>query len=223
MAKAHTSGKRLQIDKANTTMIVAVAIAAFLLTFSVVAGKALLAKRSYQGRVIAEKQKALKQLQENIKATTSLVTSYKAFVETSDNIIGGNPKGTGERDGDNAKITLDALPSKYDYPALAASLEKIITGKNHQLKTITGTDDEVAQATGDDKGGPVEMPFQVIVAGNFASDKDLMSIFEKSIRPIQVKEIELQSTDNGGLDITIDASTYYLPAKTLKIDTKEVQ
>ncbi len=223
MAKQHTSGKRLLIDKANTTMLIVVAASAFVVTFSLVAGKALLSQRSYQARVISEKRKAAKQLEANIKASDSLVTSYKAFVGTSDNIIGGNSTGTGERDGDNAKIVLDALPSKYDYPALAASLEKIITSKNHKIKTITGTDDELAQTSdADKKAQPVEMPFQVEVGGTFASDQELMSIFEKSIRPIKVKSLELKTGENE-LNVTINAVTYYQPAKTLKINTKEVK
>ncbi len=221
MAKVHTSGKRLQIDKANSAMLIVVAISAFVVTFSLVAGRALMSQKSYQSRVIKEKQKAATQLQENIKATESLQTSYKAFVGTPDNIIGGNSSGTGERDGDNAKIVLDALPSKYDYPALASSLEKIITGKSFKINSITGSDDELAQA-GDKEAKPVEMPFQVEVDANFASAKDLMNIFEKSIRPIKIKSIELTGSNNN-LKVSVNAVTYYQPAKTLKIDTKEVK
>jgi hypothetical protein len=222
MAKKRTSGKRLMIDKANSTMLIVVGVSAFVVTFSLVAGKALLSQRAYQSRVISAKKKANTQLEANIAATTTLENSYKAFVGTSDNIIGGNPSGTGERDGDNAKIVLDALPSKYDYPALASSLEKIITSKSHNIKTITGTDDEVAQSSEDAKPVPVEMPFEVQVSGTFGSNKDLMAIFEKSIRPIRVKSLQLTSVDNG-LDVTIDAVTYYQPAKTLKIETTEIK
>lgn len=222
MAKKHISGKRLLIDKANTTMLVVVGVSAFVVTFSLVAGKALLSQRAYQSRVISAKKQAANQLKDNIAATSSLETSYKAFVGTPDNIIGGSSSGKGERDGDNAKIVLDALPSKYDYPALASSLEKIITSKSHNIKSIAGTDDEVAQSSTETKPVPVEMPFEVQVGGNFNSNKDLMSIFEKSIRPIRIKSLLLTSQDNG-LDVTIDAVTYYQPAKTLKIETKEVK
>lgn len=222
MAKIHASGKRLQIDKANSSMLIMIAVAAFIVSFSVVAGRALLSTRAYQGRIIKEKETAVKQLKANIEATNSLVTSYKAFVETSENVIGGNPRGTGERDGDNAKIVLDALPSKYDYPALASSLEKIISGKNHPLESIQGVDDEIAQSS-QQTPQPVEVPFQVSVGGNFASAKDLLGIFEKSIRPIRVKVLQFDAGDDGSLDITVDALTYYQPAKTIKIETKEVQ
>ncbi len=222
MAKGNNTGKRLQIDKANSTMLLTVAGAAFVVTFSLIAGKALLDTRAYQARVIKEKTKASNQLKANIDASAKLMTSYQAFVGTPDNIIGGNPKGTGDHDGDNAKIVLDALPSKYDYPALASSLEKVLASKNYVVSSITGTDDELAQDTQNQKPQPVEMPFDLIVKGNFGSDRDLMLLFEKSIRPINVKSLTLTSSNNT-LDADVKAVTYYQPAKNLKIDTKEVK
>ncbi len=222
MAKLHTSGKRLQIDRANSTMFIVIAVSAFVVTFSLFAGRALMNKRAYQARVIAQKEKAADQLQENIKATDTLVTSYKAFVETPDNIIGGNPNGKGDRDGDNAKIVLDALPSKYDYPALASSLEKILTSKNFKIENISGSDDELAQAAADSKPTPVEMPFTVAMKATFDSGKDLMNIFEKSIRPIKVSEIDIAG-GSSDLTVNVKAVTYYQPAKTLKFETKEVK
>ncbi len=223
MARLHISGKRLQINKANTVMIVAIALAAFLVTFSLVASKALLSQRAYQNRVIAEKQKALKQLKEDITASSNLMTAYQAFVGTSDNLLGGNPKGSGDHDGDNAKIVLDALPSKYDFPALASSLEKIISSKNYKLDSITGTDDEIGQANkAGDSPQPVEVPFQVGVSGTFDAMKDLSDIFERSIRPIKIRVLNV-SGSNSELKVSITASTYYQPAKSLNIQTKEVK
>ena len=75
-----------------------------------VASRALWSQRGYQSRVISEKEKAVSQLESNIAATNQLAISYNAFVSTPDNVIGGNPNGTGDRDGNNAKIVLDALP-----------------------------------------------------------------------------------------------------------------
>lgn len=223
MAKVHASGKRLQIDKANSTMIITVAVAAFVVTLTIVAGRSLMNTRAYQARIIKEKEVAAKQLKSNLEATQKLTTAYQAFVQTSDNIIGGNPNGTGERDGDNAKIVLDALPSKYDYPALATSLEKILSSKNQKLNSIEGSDDEVAQSTAEQKPVPVEMPFGVNVGGDFASAKDLLSILERSIRPIKIRTIDFSSGQGSSLDIQVSAVTYYQPAKTLKIETKDVK
>lgn len=221
---ANVSLKRVQISKANTTMVVATAIAAFALTFSIIAGKALLSKRSYQGRVITAKEKAVKQLQANIKATNSLTTAYKAFVSTPNNVLGGNPKGTGDRDGDNAKIVLDALPSQYDFPALTSSLEKVLTDNGYKITAITGVDDEVTQqetpATSTPE--PVPLPFELSVTSNIAGTKNLLGLLERSIRPVQVQKLTF-SGSNSELLVQITAQTYYQPEKSLKIETKVVQ
>jgi hypothetical protein len=220
----NVSLKRAQITKANTTMVVATAIAAFALTFTVIAGRALLNKRAYQSRVITAKQKAVDQLQANIKATNSLVTSYKAFVGTPENVIGGNPNGKSDHDGDNAKIVLDALPSQYDFPALASSLEKIITTNNYKTSSISGTDDEIAQENATTSGDPaaVAMPFQIAATTDLTGAKGLSSILERSIRPIQVQSLGISGT-NAQLQVSVKAQTFYLPGKTLNIQTKVVQ
>lgn len=222
MAKQQVSLKRVQIDKANTMMVAAIAISAFVVVFCLVASRALWSKQGYQNRLITEKEIAVSQLEQNLATVDDLVVAYKAFVETPDNVIGGNPSGTGEKDGDNAKIVLDALPSKYDFPALATSLEKLL-GKANQIDSISGTDDEVAQITSAESAtSPVEMPFEVGASGTFASSQELLEIFEQSIRPMKVGNLEL-SGSNGDLQISVSAKTYYLPEKGLNIQKKVVK
>ncbi len=223
MAGQHqVSLKRIQINKANTIMVASIAVAAFIVVFSLVASRALLSKRGYQSRVIDGKTTAVNQLEQNLDTVDELVVSYQAFVGTPDNVIGGNPSGSGEGDGDNAKIVLDALPSKYDFPALATSLEKIL-GKKYQIDGITGTDDEVAQGNGTVTApAPVDMPFEVGATGNFTSIKDLLLIFERSIRPIKISKLEVNGS-NSQLQITVNAKTYYQPEKTLSVQKKVVK
>lgn len=216
------SSKRAQINKANTTMVAVVAIASFITVFSLVAAKALWDQRSFQARVIVEKEVARNQLQANVAAVDSLVTSYKAFVGTPENVIGGSSTGKGDRDGDNAKIVLDALPSKYDFPALATSLEKILQSGDYQIDSITGTDDEANQQANQTTNAPVEIPFQIGATGNYASIQKLVESLERSVRPFTITKISFTGGDSD-LKAQIDAKTYYLPAKTLKITTKEVK
>ncbi|MEO8785204.1 MAG: hypothetical protein ABI221_02775 [Candidatus Saccharimonadales bacterium] len=223
MATIKTSSKHLQIDKANSTMVLTVAIAAFIVAFSLVASRALLNKSSYQGRVIAAKEKASNQLKANVSAASSLTTAYKAFVSSDDNIIGGNPSGSGQKDGDNAKITLDALPSQYDFPALASSLELILTQNNYKIGSITGTDDELAQQnTQSPSPAPVTMPFTVDVDANLDSAKNLLDIFQKSIRPISIQTLDISGSNND-LKLNVTANTFYQPAMNLKIQTKVIK
>lgn len=224
MANMKLSMKRVQISKANSSMVITIAIAAFIVVFSIIASRALLNKRAYQARVINAKEKAVDQLEANIKAANTLVASYKTFVETPENVIGGNPAGTGDRDGDNAKIILDALPSQYDFPALTSSLEKLLATNNYKVESITGTDDEIAQQENQQSATPqpIEMPFTVVVKTNLEGAKNLLGIFQRSIRPIKVQTVEA-SGGNSDLTLTVTAITYYQPQKDLSIQTEVIK
>lgn len=225
MPKLQFSSKRLQIDRANATMIIFIAAAVFVLIFSIVAVKALWSQRGYQARVIKSKEEARDQLKKNIDTVGKLAQSYQQFVTAPENVLGGSSTGGGEKDGDNAKIVLDALPSKYDYPALTSSVEKILTDKGFKINSITGTDDEANQTNKDENQKPekVEMPVSFSVTGSYRSIQDLVPVFELSIRPFLLKKITLSAQDKDKLDLKMDLSTYYQPKKNLQITTKEVK
>jgi len=226
MAKSASFTKRALISKASSTMVAATAIGAFIVVFSAVASKTLFSQMMYQNRVIDHKKKALSTLKNDINAVDTLKDSYKTFVNTPQNVLNGNPIGTGDQDGDNAKIILDALPSNYDFPALLTSIEKLVTTQGLQIQGITGTDDQATQSTDNsssDTPKPVAMPFQVRVSGSYQGIKGLMSVFERSIRPIQVQKVEISGDKDGAMVATIDAQTFYQPAKNLNIKTKVVK
>lgn len=217
--------KRSLIDKSNQSLVIITGIAAFLTVFSLVASKTLFSQAAYQNRVISEKNKAVAQLRSDITAGKQLQSSYKDFEEKSPNAIGGNASGNGPKDGSNPKIILDALPSTYDFPALATSLEKLITDVNGlKITSISGTDDQVTQGANlsSTTPQPVPMPFQVVVTGDYQAIKGLVGKFEHSIRPFQIQTISL-SGDQANLTLTISAQTYYQPAKSLNITTKVVK
>lgn len=224
MAQLRLSTKHLQISKANSRVVLFIAIAAFVTVFSLVSSRALLSKRSYQSRVIAGKEKAAKQLKDNLKAVSTLAASYAQFTNSSNqNVLGGTANGLGDKDGDNAKIVLDALPSKYDFPALASSLEKILNDRSYKVNSISGTDDELKQAQGA-VANPVAIPipFVVQVTGTYDSTKDLVLILERSVRPFQIQTLSFTGQD-AAIKLNINANTYYQPGKNLDITTKEVK
>lgn len=223
MAKTNTLGKKLQIDKANSRVIMILVGAAFITTFSLVSARALLNQRNYQSRVIKEKEIAAKTLKENLTAANTIANSYKAFVSNPTNVIGGNATGSGDNDGDNAKIILDSLPSRYDFPALAASLEKILLDKKFKISGITGSDDELAQVNSNSPTPvPIDMPFEVSVSGQYETMNVLFDVMERSIRPFQISTINLSSSSKD-VNLKLTAKTFYQPAKNLNINTKVVK
>lgn len=217
--------KRIQIDKANVTVVVVVSIAAFVTVFSLVAAKSLLSQRSYQAKVIEKREEARDQLKKNIVAADQLTESYKQFVSATVNAIGGNPTGTGERDGDNARIILDALPSKYDYPALATSLEKLAKNQGLSIQSIEGVDDEVNQAAAATSPTPeaVEMPFSMVVGGDYAATQRLIDVFSKSIRPFYVDELIFEASDKNLIALTVTGRSFYQPEKNLDFKSEVVK
>jgi hypothetical protein len=246
----HISVKRLQIDKANTSIVIAVGIAAFALTFALVSARSLISKQSYQNKVVEQRELARDQLNTNIAAVDDLKTKYAEFVSRPENIIKGNSAGTGERDGDNGRIVLDALPSKYDFPALVSSLEKILTDRNYKITTITGVDEEVLQngtqqATAGaplpgqapttttttpvattptaTAGSGVTMPFEVGAEGSYPSLINLLKVFGSSIRPLQVQSLVFTASEGSGVQLNIKGFSYYQPERTLEVKEEVVQ
>ena len=223
MAKNTVLSRKIQIDKAQALMVGTIAGTVFVTVFSLVSVRALWQQRTYQAKVISQKQKTRDTLKKNLVTVQDLVNSYKQFVGSSTNIIGGNPAGTGERDGDNARIVLDALPSKYDFPALTTSLEKILTEKNFKIDGIDGVDDEVAQAAAASTSkAPVPVPFQLGVSGSYSSIQDLIKTLERSIRPFNVRKLSL-SGGASDMKVSIDGQTYYLPEKVFTIQKKVIK
>lgn len=219
------STKRLAIDKAQAQVVVIVAVAAFVAIFCLVASKAVFSQNRYQARVITAKEKAHKQLQQNISTFSDLQTAYKAFDSAPTNVIGGNAAGTGDNDGPNSKIILDALPPTYDFPALTSSVEKILTDNGLKVTSITGTDDQVSQQSNSSSPNPqpVTMPFTFTISNaNYASIGQLLTKLQASIRPISIDTLDISGGENN-MTATISAHTYYQPIKTVGITEKVVK
>lgn len=229
MAALKLNKKKLQIDKANQTIFVVLSVSVFVVIFCGFTLKALLIQRSYQAKVITQKEAALKQLLANVKAADELDASYQDFVGKPTNVIGGYATGQADRDGDNARIVLDALPSKYDFPALVTSLEKILNDPAYNITGITGTDDEIAQTAIAQNGSgapqPVVIPFSIGVKGSPEAIAKLIVTLEHSIRPIKVTQFKLNTAtaDDKSLDVSITANTFYQPEKVYTITTKDVK
>jgi hypothetical protein len=222
MARLEFSSKKLELDKSNTQMVIVVAIASFLTIFCLIAAQGFLSQNKYKARVIDAKAKTNDQLKANLSAAGALTTSYSNFVRANPNVLDGDStNNTTDNGGDNARLVLDALPSTYDFPALASSVEKLL--QNFVLTSITGTDDEVAQQANESSPTPepIPIPFTfTIINASYDSVQKLMDTLDASIRPIQVDSFNLSGASTN-MQLTVNAHTYYQPAKNLNI-TKEV-
>ena len=215
--------KRIGVDKTNARIVAITAGAAFLVVFFLVASVSLFGTLTYQNRIIKAKRQAVTQLKKNVTALDSLATSYEAFAGSKANFIGGSSEGGGPQDGSNPKLVLDALPSKYDFPALAASMEKVALDQQVTIESFGGADDEVGQSgQSTNSPAPVDMPFEIKVKGEYINIQRVVDMLDRSIRPIQVQKMKI-SGDQKELTLELTAKTFYQPEKTLNIRTKVVK
>lgn len=223
--KDDSSTKRGAISKANAQMLAAVSVAAFVSVFCLFAAKAVWSQNGYQARITDAKTDARNQLKKNIDNYSQLAKSYAAFNSTPTNVLGGTPTGGGDKDGTNSQIVLDALPPTYDFPALASSIEKVVNDNGLKISSITGTDDQVNQQKNTSAATPkeVQIPFTLSVTGaNYGGVKQLVNALQLSIRPMVIDSIEISGGMNN-MSVTINAHTYFQPAKDVSITKKVIK
>ncbi len=223
--KVNIPTKHMQIEQANSRIMLVVAVASVVTIFSLVSAKTLLLQINHQRHIIGARSAAVKQLKKNIEVADSLENYFDAFNSANPNMIGGiaNNSATGPSDGDNARITLDALPSVYDYPALVTSLEKILKTQQLSAISITGTDQSDTQdnkPSVSPKAGPIEIISSG--TGNYDAIQNVIKDLERSIRPFDIVKFELQGNETK-LQMTATVTTYYQQAKSLDHATKEVK
>lgn len=205
------STKRLQIEKSNTKVLIAISVAVVFLVFSLVATQALYKQLKYQNKVISLRNQAVDQLKKNISATKELEAQYIVFDTASKSIIGNSDP--------NSKVVLNALPSKYDFPALATSLEALLSTSGVAIDSINGVDDQVTAEQSSVSPKPIEIPFTITAKGSYASIQDLVKNIERSTRPIKIVNISLKGTDSN-IQASIKGITYYQPLKNLDLEKK---
>jgi hypothetical protein len=220
--KINISSKHFQIDKANNYIFAVVAITAIVTVFSLVSIKSLWSQSSYQRKVLSLKKKAIVQLNQDSSAIDAIKAQYDVFSAQNPNIIGGagDNTGNGLSDGGNPRIVLDALPSQYDFPALISSVEKIITNDSVSPQTINGTDEGDTPST--DSSSPQSLDFTIEATSPYAGAQTLLNDFERSIRPVDVTKLELSGSE-ASMRISLDASTYYLPAMKFEVQQQVVK
>lgn len=203
------SQKHIQINSASKSMVTVLSITLSIVLATIISSKYLLAMNSYQSKVISEKKKVDKILSDNAKNTDKLVEDFKIFDKTTESMIGSNEP--------NSKIILDALPSKYDFPALITSIQKIAETGGYQIESISGTDQELSidqEPSG--SPSPVAIPISITMQGSYDSAQNFVKDLEATIRPIKVKNLSFVGTSSG-LIITIDAETYFQPGKNFNV------
>ncbi len=207
------SVKHILADKANRSALVAVAITTVIVVVSLVAARSLWQQMSYQNKVIDKKRTASNQLAKNVTTAKKLNEAYLAFESAPESVLGTKDK--------NSKIVLDALPSLYDFPALATSVAGIVSESGAKLDTIDGSDDELQAQQSTIDPQPVEIPISVSAKGDFTSVQRIVANLQRSIRPFKVTSLTIRGNEKQ-LEFSVSTITYYQPKKKVDIEQKLV-
>lgn len=226
-SSGHKSTLHELINKDSTRTLIAVSIAVFIVVFCLFATRSLFGQSLYQNRVISEKKATLKVVEQNKKSASDLEASYLSFATETINVLGGSPTGTGPKDGDNAKIVLDALPDQLDFPALSSSIEKILVDGGYVIQSIGGSSSATSAAAEDGstpsvESGPVEIPYPFRVATTPQSALSLLQTLEASIRPFKLIGLKIEGGSNN-LNLSIDMVSYYQNSTGLQVGEKVVE
>lgn len=199
--------KREKISKANSTVFVAVALAAVIAMFCIISIKFLWTRRGYNARVISAKSQARDQLETNNKNLDTLLEQFEALDKSATT---------------NSKTILHALPPVYDYPALATYMESLAQQSGVTLPGSVGQDISAGAVSSSIVSSPLEIPLNIEVNGSYDSVVQFIKNTEFSIRPIHITWIEYTGT-NDQIKAVITANTYYQPARDLGVGKKEIQ
>lgn len=219
--------KKLKTSKTSSNLVAVVAVATVVTVFSLVSAKTLFSQAAYQKRVLDARHQALRQLEANIGAANTLKQQFDVFQNGNQtNIIGGkNSTDTNLQppDGDNARLVLNALPANYDFPALLSSIAKILGNNGVKNPTITGTDEsDTLDSTPTAKPEAKTITLEINGTTNYKAVRSLIKDLERSTRPFDVTKVDIKGSESN-MTIVLNVNTYFQPALTLDLTTKEVK
>lgn len=215
MAKQLISTKTQQIEKANSVLFATVVIASIVVSFSLVFVQILWKQGRFNARVISAQEVVRDDLKWNIETIPKLEAEL-VVLENADDLI----KGQGDKT--NSQIVLDALPSEYNFPAIATSFDSLAKKSGVKLTTFKGQDLGDAAPKTSPEPTPTEILFDVGVEGSYENIVKFINSLEVSIRPMKVKKLALAG-NTGKLTLDLSLSTYYQPAIDLNLTKRTVE
>lgn len=213
--------KRTQINSANRTMFLWIAVASALIGVGLVVSIFLFQTLVYNEKVLAEKLNTVSVLDHNNNTVPELENQIRVLdTNTALASIKAN-------DDDQAlQVILDALPAEANSLALGSSLQnKLLVGidglviESIQVTQVAaaGAADTVVDASAD-TGAINEIPFQISVRGSQNAKKKVLDNLERSIRTMVVTSVRIEASD-----MIIQGKAFYEPTKSIELQDKVVK
>lgn len=216
--------KRQQITKANRAMFFWVAGISVLVGFSVVAGVFLTRQMLFNSKIIRVKNQTLATIRDNQAAVSDLKDNIRALNSNQSLIdLKAQPN-------DRAlQVVLDALPADANTAALGSSLQNRLLADipdiSLQSLSVGDTDSSTDESVGSEAESTSTfnaITFHMEVTGSAEALKNLLLRFERSIRLIDIINLEIEQSNNV-LTIRIEAQAFYEPPHKLELKDTEVK
>ena len=218
--------KRTLIAKTNKMMFLWIAAASAIIGIALVVGYFMAERMLYHEKVLAEKQNTVNILKKN-NETIPEIEKQVRVLDTNSNLMLARAN-----ENDQAvRVILDALPSEANQLALGASLQKKLIASvpglvldSIQVDSVeTGIADATAEAVPveGEEASSTAITFTIKVTGSSSDLRSLLQAFERSIRQINIINLNIESLENGQ-SMTVQGQAFYEQARELQLYEKVV-
>ncbi len=219
--------KRQQIENANKTMFIWVAIAAAIVGIAAVISVSLFGRIAFRQEVINEKNKTVSTLQKNNKVADDLKKQIR-ILNTNQALL-DTPR---IAESEPLSVILDALPSTANSSALGASLQqKLLNVDGVSIDTLVVDPISGVESNGENTvalsnaSNVITFRFTVSTAGgNEAKMQEVLKNIERSIRVINLTSVSIEQQGGGGkITMSVEGEAYFQPASTVKLKEKSIK
>ncbi len=209
---ANVISKHVKIKNSSKIVYITIMVSAIVIAFSLAILNSLYGQWRFNERLHAEKERVLDKLETNLANAKSLKSSFASLEAAGEIIPGQNGR-------PNSTVILDALPSRYDYPALATAMDVLAEESGVILDSFDGEDAETQAEVSAVEPRPIEIEYTMSVTGSYDQINQFMQNIERSIRPISLSDVALsgKTTELRGAFSMI---TYYQPTVDLNVITR---
>lgn len=217
--------KRQQIASSNKVMFLWVAGASVLVAFALVVSVFLIKQIVFNEKVLIEKNNTIGVLDDNIEVSADLNKNVnKLRADRNLALVRSSASDN------NLDVVIDAMPYAADEVALGSSLQNVLlTGASIESIDVQSVDGGSSDSASIDTGNLEQVGdseyiiFSFKATGSSEQLQDILDRLNKSIRPISVISLQLESAGANNLTMSVQAATYYQPQKTVELSEKVVK
>lgn len=217
--------KRQQIATSNKAMFLWVAGASVLVAFALVVSIFLAKQIIFIEKVLIEKNNTIGNLDKNLETADELNRNVdKLRADENLTLVRSTASDN------NLDVVIDAMPYAADDVALGSSLQTaLLTGASIESLSVESTSESSESSSGTDTsfleqvGDEQAIVFSFKATGSSDQLQEILDRLNRSIRPIHIISMQVESAGANNLTATVQAVTYYQPKKTVELTEKVVK